>query len=222
MSSKIPRGAQLPAETKKTGHKLESKDTAAVSAAVNTGQKSDGILKSQKENVPRKNVVPRVHKGVSTRYGQQAELKEQNQHLMASNEELQKNLTDTQQRIAELELQFSDLEKENAGLQKNLKDCHVLLVAAQIDPVVGQRVGEAAQQNEDQRKEVMSVSTDLLHKLKAFGDVASQQRARLAEIQTTMTELTTAREHMMQERENFSLEAAEMEKALKEAEALLL
>lgn len=33
---------------------------------------------------------------VSTRYGQQAELKEQNQHLMATNEELQKNLTDTQ------------------------------------------------------------------------------------------------------------------------------
>lgn len=37
-----------------------------------------------------------------------------------------------------------------------------------------------------------------------------------------MTELAKAREHMMQERENFSLEAAEMEKALKEAEELLL
>lgn len=105
-----------------------------------------------------------------------------------------------------------------------------------------------------------SVSTDLLHELKAFGDVASQQRARLEvsqsqwnfctdlcnfavscswftgwlecilnvphfhtyqEIQTTMTALAKAREHMRQERENFSLEAAEMEKALKEAEALL-
>lgn len=33
---------------------------------------------------------------VSTRYGQQAELKEQNQHLMATNEQLQKNLTDSQ------------------------------------------------------------------------------------------------------------------------------
>lgn len=33
---------------------------------------------------------------VSTRYGQQAELKEQNQQLMATNEELHKNLTDTQ------------------------------------------------------------------------------------------------------------------------------
>lgn len=33
---------------------------------------------------------------VSTRYGQQAELKEQNQHLLATNEELQKNFTDTQ------------------------------------------------------------------------------------------------------------------------------
>lgn len=33
---------------------------------------------------------------VSTRYGQQAELKEQNQHLVATNEELKKNLTDAQ------------------------------------------------------------------------------------------------------------------------------
>ncbi|XP_070705803.1 small kinetochore-associated protein [Pempheris klunzingeri] len=222
MSSKIPRGTQLPAETKKTAHKLESKDTGTVSATANAAFKSDGILKSQKENVPRKNVAPKVHKGVSTRYGQQAELKGQNQHLMATNEELQKNLTETQQRVAELELQFSELEKENAGVQKNLKDCHVLLVAAKIDPVLGERVGEAAQQNEDKRKEVMSVSTELLHELKAFGEIASQQRARLEEIQTTMTELAKAREHMMQERENFSLEASEMENALMEAEALLM
>ncbi|XP_070782347.1 small kinetochore-associated protein [Enoplosus armatus] len=220
MSSKIPRGHLLPAETKKTGHKLESRDTVTVSATTNAAQKSDGILKSQKENVPRKTIAPK--KGVPTRYGQQAELKEQNQHLMATNAELQKNLTDTQQRVAELELQFSDLEKENAEVQKNLRDCHVLLVAAKIDPVLGERVGEAALQNEDERKEVMSVSSDLLHELKAFGDIASQQRAQLEEIQTTMTELSKAREHMMQERENFSLEAAEMEKALNEAEALLL
>lgn len=39
-----------------------------------------------------------------------------------------------QQRVAELELQFSDLEKENTEVQKNLKDCHVLLVSAKIDP----------------------------------------------------------------------------------------
>uniref|UniRef100_UPI0037E93AC6 small kinetochore-associated protein n=1 Tax=Semicossyphus pulcher TaxID=241346 RepID=UPI0037E93AC6 len=215
MSSKIPRGMHLPAETKKMGHKVESKDTA------NGPQKSDGVLKPQKENVQRKNVAPKVHKGISTRYGQQAELKEHNQHLMATNEELHKNLAETQQRVAEMELQFSDLEKENAEAAKQLKDCHALLVAAKIDPVLGEKVGEAARQNEDQRKEVMSVSTDLLHELKAFGDIASQQRARLEEIQMTMTELTKVREHMMQEREHFSLEAAEMEQALKEAEALL-
>lgn len=36
-----------------------------------------------------------------------------------------------------------------------------------------------------------------------------------------MTELAKAREHMKEERENFSREAAEMENALKEAELLL-
>lgn len=33
-----------------------------------------------------------------------------------------------------MELQFKDMKEENAGLQKNLKDCHVLLVAAKMDP----------------------------------------------------------------------------------------
>ncbi|XP_020495595.1 small kinetochore-associated protein isoform X1 [Labrus bergylta] len=215
MASKIPRGAQVQAEMKKTGHKVDT-------ATTNANHKADGVLKAQKENLPRKNVAPKIHKGISTRYGQQAELKEQNQQLIATNEELQKNLVETQQRVAELELQFYNLEKENSEVQRNLKDCHVLLVAAEIDPVLGERVGEAAQQKEDQRKEVMSVSADLLHELKAFGDIASQQQAQLEEIQTTMTDLAKAREHMMQERENFSLEAAEMEQALKEAEALLL
>uniref|UniRef100_A0A3B5AX50 Kinetochore localized astrin (SPAG5) binding protein n=1 Tax=Stegastes partitus TaxID=144197 RepID=A0A3B5AX50_9TELE len=215
--SQIPR-----AETKKTGHRLESKDKATLSTAANTVQKSDGILKPQKENIARKNVAPKVYKGVSTRYGQQAELKEQNQHLMAANEELQKNLSETQQKVAELELQFNDLEKENAEVQKNLKDCHVLLVSAKIDPVLGERVGDAAQQNEDQRKEAMGISAELLNELKAFGDMSSQQRAQLEEIQTTMTDLAKAGEHMMQGRKDFFLQVAEIEKALKEAEALLL
>ncbi|KAK5879802.1 hypothetical protein CesoFtcFv8_022887 [Champsocephalus esox] len=201
MSSKIPRGVQLHTETKTTG-----------------------------DNVTRKNVAPKVLKGLSTRYGKQAGLKEQNQHLMATNEELQKNLSETQgtgdtfnrERVAELELQYSDIETENVEVKKNLRDCHVLLVVANIDPVVGERVGEAARQDEDQRKEVMSVSTNLLDELKVFRDSASQQRARLEEIQSTVTDITKAREHMKQEQEDFSQKAAEMEQALKEAEALLL
>ncbi|XP_056284459.1 small kinetochore-associated protein [Pseudoliparis swirei] len=222
MSSRIPRSLQLPAEIKKAGYKVESKETAAVSATAHAGQKSDGILKPQKENVPKKAVAPKVNKGISTRYGQQADLKGQNQHLMATNEELQKNLTETQQRVATLELQVSELKTEAGEVQKNLKDCHMLLVAANIDPVLGERVGEAAQQKEDKWKGVMSVFTDLLNELKVFGDTASQQHVCLEEIQTTMTGLSKAREHMMQERENFSLQVVEMENALKEAEALLL
>lgn len=95
------------------------------------------------------------------------------------------SLVTLQQKVAELELQFSGLEKENAEVRKNLKDCHVLLVAANIDPgsylqtfftcfllqtfsffllkmnllslsftVLGERVGEDAQQKNDKRKEV--------------------------------------------------------------------
>ncbi|XP_029966534.1 small kinetochore-associated protein [Salarias fasciatus] len=217
MTSKIPKGLHLPPETKRIDHKVESKAPAAPAAV----HKSDGILKHTKENVPRKNVASKVYKGVSTRYGQQAELKEQNQHLTAANEELQGNLSEMQHRVEELERQFSELEKENVDIKKNLKDCHVLLVAAQIDPVSGETVGETQRQAED-RQEAMSVSKDLLNELKAFGEVASQQRAQLEEIQTTMADLMKARGHMMQERENFSQQAAEITEALKEAEALLM
>ncbi|KAM9839933.1 small kinetochore-associated protein [Aulostomus maculatus] len=206
MSSKIPKG-----------HKTGQKDTAHVNAF-----QKDDILKQHKENVPRKNVATKVYKGVSTRHDLQAELKEQNQLLMAANEELQKNLTETKQKVSELELQFSDLKKENSEVQESLKNCHLLLVAAKIDPVSEERVGEAGQQNEDQRKEVMSVSQDLLNEIKAFGNIASQQRSQLDEIQKLITGLHGERECMMQEREKFSLDAAEMEKALQEAEALLL
>ncbi|KAM4712898.1 small kinetochore-associated protein [Anableps anableps] len=203
MSSKIPRATNLPAEAKVT-------------------QKTEMNLKNPRENVPRRNIAPKVHKAVSTRYGQQVELKEQNQNLVAANEELQKNLSKKQQRVAELELELDELQKENVEFQKNLQDCHTLLVSAKIDPVLGERVGDAARQKEDERKEVMNVSTDLLRELKAFGDIASQQHTQLQEIQETIQDITKARELMKQERENFSQEAAEMERALKEAEALLL
>lgn len=216
MSSKIPRGTHLPAESKKTGHKPEPKDAATLAPTAN------GVPKSQKENVPRKNVAPAGNKGASTRYGQQAELREQNQNLMIANEKLQKTLTVTQQRVSELELQFSDLEKEKTEVEKHLKDCHTLLVTAKIDPVLGESVGEAARQNEVHRKEVMNVSMDLLNELRTFTDIASQQCARLEEIQTTMSNLAKTQEQMMQERESFALDAAEMEKALNEAEALLM
>ncbi|XP_054618643.1 small kinetochore-associated protein isoform X2 [Dunckerocampus dactyliophorus] len=214
--SKIPRG-QHSADTKKAAHRNEMKEAAT---ATNALQK-DGVLK-QKENIMRKNVAHRVYKGVSTRYDMQEQLKEQNQQLMAANEELQKNLAETRQRVTHLEQQFCALEKENSEVEKNLKDCQILLVAAKIDPISGDVVGEAARQDEEQRKEVMSISTDLLKELKHFSEMASQQRSHLQEIQKTMTDLSEARQHMLQEREAFSVEAAEMEKALTEAEALLL
>ncbi|XP_037541536.1 small kinetochore-associated protein [Nematolebias whitei] len=223
MSSKIPRAPHLPvlAETKKNVQKQEPKDAAAQPTAANTVHKPEGILKGQKENMPKKNVAPKIHKGISTRYGQQAELKEQNQHLMGVNEGLQKNLSETQQRVTELELQISKLQNENLEMKKNLHDCHVLLVSAKIDPVSGVNVGEAAQKNEDKRKEAMGVSTDLLRELKAFSDATSEQRDRLKEIQTMMEDISKTRQVMKREQESFSQQAAEMENALKEAETLL-
>uniref|UniRef100_A0A8C7X515 Uncharacterized protein n=1 Tax=Oryzias sinensis TaxID=183150 RepID=A0A8C7X515_9TELE len=102
---------------------------------------------------------------LTTRYGQQMELKEQNHHLTAANEELQKNLAEAQHRVAELELQFGELQRENSEVQKNLQNCHVLLVSAKIDP----------------GKSVFAIvlTVNLLRELKSFGNAAAHQRAQL-------------------------------------------
>ncbi|XP_029534669.1 small kinetochore-associated protein isoform X1 [Oncorhynchus nerka] len=228
MASKIPRCGQSKcvrpagsaAEMKRAANKYVFKETA-VPSDFNFFPKT-AIFKPLNENVPRKNVVAKVHKGPSTRYGQQSELKSHNQLLLEANEELQKNLTETQQKVAQLEQRCSDLQGTNADVQKQLKDCHVLLVAGNIDPVLGEKIGKTAQQNEDQQREVVNVSQDLLRELQTFGDMATEQSAQLTEVQKTMKALTDSREHLVQERENFSLEVEEMDKALEEAEQLLL
>lgn len=53
INSTVLKGMQLHAETKKTGPRLEPKDAVTGHAAANTAQKPGGILKSQKENMPR-------------------------------------------------------------------------------------------------------------------------------------------------------------------------
>nr|XP_023830039.1 uncharacterized protein LOC111954495 [Salvelinus alpinus]XP_023830040.1 uncharacterized protein LOC111954495 [Salvelinus alpinus] len=181
------------------------------------------ISKPHKENVPRNYFVAKMHKGTSTRHGQQqSELKGQNQLLVEANEELQKKNSETQLKVAQLEQQYSDLQGTNADIKKHLKDCHALLVAGNIDPVLGEQIGKTAQQNEDQQREVVNVSQDLLRELRTFGDMATEQGAQLTEVQKTMKALTDSREHLVQERGNFSLEVEEMDKALEEAEQLLL
>ncbi|CAL8314651.1 unnamed protein product [Lota lota] len=174
-----------------------------------------GNVRPQKENAQRRNAA----KGASSRNGAHAELRDQNQLLLASNEQLQNNLTESQQKVTELGLQCKDLEKENADIQKRLKDCHVILVAGKIDPVLGDAI---AQPCENQRKEVMNISRDLLKELRDFTDIGSKQLEQLKVFQTAIADLTREGEHVMQEREGFSLQVLEMEKALEEAENLLI
>ncbi|XP_061668339.1 small kinetochore-associated protein [Syngnathoides biaculeatus] len=216
--SNIPQvtGGRVPVDAKKTTQKNDMKERALGTSSVKSLQKYD-VLK-QKENIPRKNVLPKVYKG----YELQAELKEQNRELAAVKEQLEKNLTETQERVCHLQQQFSDLEKENSEVQKNLKDCQIILLAAKIDPISGEVVARIARENEEQRKEAVSLSADLLNELKAFGDIATQHHSRMQEIQKTLVDLTEAREQMMRERETFTVEAADLETALMEAESLII
>ncbi|KAK7166624.1 hypothetical protein R3I93_006393 [Phoxinus phoxinus] len=164
----------------------------------------------------------RTLKAPTTRYGQQNDMREHNRALTTTNEDLQRQLEEMKETVTELELRCTDLQGENREIHKQLRDCHVLLVAENLDPVSGEKLGQTAQQKEEQRREVMTVSQNLLTELKLFGETAQEHAANLLEVQNTMRELTEVHEKLQQERTSFTLDVEEMERALGEAERLLM
>ncbi|KAK7162106.1 hypothetical protein R3I94_004681 [Phoxinus phoxinus] len=164
----------------------------------------------------------RTLKAPTTRYGQQNDMREHNRALTTTNEDLQRQLEEMKETVTELELRCTDLQGENREIHKQLRDCHVLLVAENLDPVSGEKLGQTAQQKEEQRREVMTVSQNLLTELKLFGETAQEHAANLLEVQNTMKDLTEVHEKLQQERTSFTLDVEEMERALGEAERLLM
>uniref|UniRef100_A0A8C1XMD9 Kinetochore localized astrin (SPAG5) binding protein n=1 Tax=Cyprinus carpio TaxID=7962 RepID=A0A8C1XMD9_CYPCA len=150
----------------------------------------------------------------TTRYGQQNDVREQNRVLTATNEDLQRQLEEMKGTVTKLEHRCTDLHGENQEIQKQLRDCHVLLVAEKLDPVSGEKLGQTAQQKEEQRKEVMTVSQNLLTELKLFGETAQEHAGKLL--------VSITHEKLQQERAFFTLDVEEMERALGEAERLLM
>ncbi|XP_016129928.1 small kinetochore-associated protein-like [Sinocyclocheilus grahami] len=171
-----------------------------------------------KNNTDNKKNQHRSLKVPATRYGQHNDIREQNRVLTATNEDLQRQLEEMKGTVTELEQRCTDLHGENREIQKQLRDCHVLLVAENLDPVSGEKLGQTAQQKEEQRKEVMTVSQNLLTELKLFGETAQEHAGNLLEEQNIMRDL----EKLQQERAFFTLDVEEMERALGEAERLLM
>ncbi|KAL1282677.1 hypothetical protein QQF64_001480 [Cirrhinus molitorella] len=197
--------------------RAQIRDTA-ISAQPNVATRATHV----KNDIDNKKNQLRSLKVPSTRYGQQNDIREQNKVLTATNEDLQRQLEEMKETVTELEQRYTDIQGENREIQKQLRDCHVLLVAESLDPVSGERLGQTAQQKEEQRKEVMTVSQNLLTELKLFGETAQERAVNLQEVQNIMRDLTEAHEKLQQERELFTLDVEEMERALGEAERLLI
>uniref|UniRef100_A0A3B3SWG8 Uncharacterized LOC111833690 n=1 Tax=Paramormyrops kingsleyae TaxID=1676925 RepID=A0A3B3SWG8_9TELE len=149
------------------------------------------------------------------------ELHEQNLALQASNEELTRIFSQSKEQVIQLEQQCTALHQENREIRKQLDSCCLLLLAGNVDPVLGQRVAEMTKQNEEQQKDVMNAAADLLGELKTFGKLASGHRQQLQQVQETMRVLKSSQEQHCEERKGFSLEVETMERALEDAEALL-
>ncbi|XP_060754590.1 small kinetochore-associated protein [Neoarius graeffei] len=179
------------------------------------------MVKTDTETMIRKNPVKNL-KGPSTRYGHQSDVKEQNRLLVVANEDLQKQISELKENMSVLEQRCSDLQENNIEIKKQLRDCHALLIAENLDPVSGEKVGEAAERRAGQRKELMTISQKLLTELKLFDDFTKEHRTHLTEVQNTMRSLKGAREKLHLERESFCMNAENMERALEDAERLLI
>ncbi|XP_035279098.1 small kinetochore-associated protein [Anguilla rostrata] len=200
--------------------KCEFKETT-IPSNFNFALKTDsaGILKPH-NNVPRKKFTATTYKGPSSRL--ETELRDQKRLLEAFNGDLQKNLLQSKEKVDLLEQQYRDLQGEKNEIQKQLESCLHLLVAGNIDLDLGEELAETAQQKEEQRKEVQSVSQELMGELQTFGQKVSEHRAQVQQVQERMRDLREKREQHLEEREAFSLEVEEMEKALEQAEQLLV
>ncbi|XP_036418362.1 small kinetochore-associated protein [Colossoma macropomum] len=173
-------------------------------------------VKSDTEILSRK-ISAKGLRGPSVKYGQH-DLREQNRLLVSANEDLQRQISEMKEYVAVLEQRCSDVQEENSEINKKLRDCHALIIAEHIDPVSG----EKTEQTEDQRKELMTVSKKLMSELKLFDEVAREHGTHLAEMQNTMRSLKEARDTLHLNRETFCVDTEQMERALEEAERLLL
>ncbi|XP_058236415.1 small kinetochore-associated protein [Hemibagrus wyckioides] len=196
-----------------------AKDTAIPTHPNLASRKAN--VKTDPEAVVRKNTAKSL-KGPSVRYGHQSEVMEQNRLLTAAKEDLQKQISELKENVFVLEQRCSDLQESNTEIKKQLSDCHVLLIAENLDPVSGEKVCEAADQKAGQRKDLMTISQKLLTELKSFDDFTKEHRAHLTEVQNTVRSLQGAREQLYQERDSFCMYAENMERALEEAEKLLM
>ncbi|KAI1897906.1 hypothetical protein AGOR_G00088110 [Albula goreensis] len=200
--------------------KFEFKENT-VPSQFNFATKTDPAdMHKPQNNVPRKKVPSKVYKGPSARV--ETELRDQNRLLEACKDDLQKKLSQSEEKVDQLEQQYIDLQGEHNEIQKQLENCLHLLVAGNIDLVEGEKIAEATQQKEEERKDIQNVSQELLEELQKFGQKASEHRTQVQEVHERMRNLREKRKQHLEEREEFSLELEEMEKALESAEQLIL
>uniref|UniRef100_W5N4R4 Kinetochore localized astrin (SPAG5) binding protein n=1 Tax=Lepisosteus oculatus TaxID=7918 RepID=W5N4R4_LEPOC len=164
---------------------------------------------------------PTVSKRPNTRLRVEAELRDKNQLLEASNLELYRNLSEAKENIAKLTQKYTGLEGESSELKKQLEKCMLFLETSNIDPVSGEKILETAKQNEEQRKEVLSLSRNLQNELEVFSQKASEHRLQMQEIKSKVRAQQEEIERRLKEKENFQTELQEMEKALDDAQQLL-
>uniref|UniRef100_A0AAY4CF12 Uncharacterized protein n=1 Tax=Denticeps clupeoides TaxID=299321 RepID=A0AAY4CF12_9TELE len=119
------------------------------------GEPKTTVTKALGDNPARKIPPGKSLKAPSTRYAAQNELREHNQLLASTNEALQKRLHEMQSKCSTLEQERSVLRGENEDILKRLRECHVLLVAENIDPVVGEKICQTSAQDEELRRATM-------------------------------------------------------------------
>ncbi|XP_066550783.1 small kinetochore-associated protein isoform X2 [Amia ocellicauda] len=169
----------------------------------------------------RKKPQTNIYKGPSARLRVETELRDKNQLLEAANLELYKNLSEAKENIVQLEQRYTQLEGESGETKQQLETCMLILEAGNIDAVSGGRIFETTKENEQQRREAMSVSRDLRKELEDFNEKVAEHRLQMEGLRSRGMALKENRERYLEDKEDFETELEKMEKELKEAQQLI-
>ncbi|KAL4604948.1 hypothetical protein GN956_G25421 [Arapaima gigas] len=85
-------------------------------------------------------------------------------------------------KFEEVERNLAHCELKNGDIRKQLDSCLLLLAAGNIDPVLGQTIAEAEEQNEELQNNVMTVSRAVLEELGTFSKNMSAHRQQLQKV----------------------------------------
>ncbi|KAM4664566.1 small kinetochore-associated protein [Discoglossus pictus] len=215
----FPYPSQKKACPQKPTYPLYSKDPNLMFATSDDNVVFKATNNGKRAVVTKKAAAPT--RGPVNRYRMEAELKDKNQLLEASNASLHNNLTSAQKKIEQVTEDKEKLQEEIKELNRRLEKSLIILESRNIDPVSGERILTSTEAANKLRSETKVFTENLLKELTTFNQTASEQKALVQTVMAKLKQAEEGRSHFVKEQETFQTELDQFKASLQEAEKWL-